>query len=112
MSWDNGYQSPEEQALADRERAEAQQRARMTPFERRLLDYLGEISASLTRLADHSEPFYDLDAATGELKVHHGNAEEIKNVLKGTNTSIAAGDGSDGSAEPVPPPGSAHPNPQ
>lgn len=52
MSWDQGYTSPDERAAQDRAAEEARQRARMQPFERRLLDYLGEISASLAKLAD------------------------------------------------------------
>lgn len=118
MSWDQGYTSPDERAAQDRAAEEARQRARMQPFERRLLDYLGEISASLARIADNSEPFYDLDAASGELKVHHGNADAIAKLLQAIRdvaqpiTSTAAGvDGGVG-AESVVAPDSAHPTSQ
>jgi hypothetical protein len=101
MAWDTGYISPEEQAAQDRAQAEARQRAQMQPFERSVLNVLGEISASLARLTDF---------LTTPLPVpEHTHTFPL---IGGTETRIAAGDGGDVSAEPVDRagPGSAHPN--
>ena len=57
--WGGGWTSPEDQAESDRQRdaaLEAQARAKLAPFERRLLDVLGEISASLSRITDAFTP--------------------------------------------------------
>lgn len=84
MSWDQGYTSPDERAAQDRAAEEARQRARMQPFERRLLDYLGEISASLAKLAAVSV----LDSA--------GVADAVEHL-----STLVAGSSGDGRAVPL-----------
>ncbi|MCV7230716.1 hypothetical protein [Mycolicibacterium komossense] len=83
MGWDSGYKSPDELDAERNAALEAQQRARMSIFEKKLLDTLGEISDSLKTIAENSAPFYEYDAASGELKVHHGVASQIHDLIAG-----------------------------
>lgn len=50
MGWDHGYRSPDEVDAERNAALEAQARAKLSQFERRQLDYLGEISATLAQL--------------------------------------------------------------
>lgn len=119
MPWGAEYQTPDEiaeQRAQQDATLEAQQRAKLSQFERRVVDALTDIAGSLKKIADNSEPFYQLDAQSGELTVHRGCAEHIGNLLAGAllgglQTNTAAGDGGGVSAGPVsPPPGPARPD--
>lgn len=100
MAWDSGFKSPADREKEQLAALEARQRASLQPFERRLLDVLGEIANSLRVISCQMSPAYEIDAETGE--IHRFN-----------ETNAAGPDAGDVSAEPVddpdPRPGSARP---
>lgn len=122
MPWGAEYQTPaelDEQRAQQDAALEAQQRAKLSQFERRVVDALTDIAGSLKTIADNTTPLYELDAQTGDIKVHHGvqsvvhdAANKLAHSLRrASETNTAAGDGGGVSAGPVsPPPGPARPD--
>ena len=125
MAWGAAYETPEEMAekRAQQDAAlEAQQRAKLSQFERRIVDLLTDIAGSLKKIADNGEPIYEVDAQTGRVRVQHGNRAELSRLhlenamlraeLFGDGeTSGSEGDVGTASAGPVTPqPGPARPD--
>lgn len=61
MGWDSGYKSLEEREAEQDAAREAQQRAKLSQFERRLLDTLGGILNQLGRIAAAMDPVVDAE---------------------------------------------------
>lgn len=126
MPWGADYQTPDEiaeQRAQQDATLEAQQRAKLSQFERRVVDALTDIAGSLKKIADNTEPIYEYNAQTGRVRVQHGNRAEVQqyhdDVLRfqrdllglSDETNTAAGDGGGVSAGPVnPSPGPARPD--
>lgn len=124
MAWGAAYETPEEMAekRAQQDAAlEAQQRAKLSQFERRAIDVLTDIAGSLKRLADNMQPIYTLDAESGQVTVQHGNPDEVAQLRADMDemrralfggigeTSGSEGDVGTASAGPVTDPGPARP---
>lgn len=122
MAWGAEYQTPAE---VDEQRAqqdavlEAQQRAKLSQFERRVVDLLTDIAGSMKRIADSSEPVYEYDPQTGRARVLRRSESVERGRLALENamlraergeTSSSEGDVGTASAEPVADPGSARPD--
>lgn len=125
MGWGGEYQTPDEVAeqRAQQDAAlEAQQRAKLSQFERRVVDLLGDIAESVKTFVGNAMPLYSLDAETGEVTVQHGNPDEVAKLRADVDemrralfggigeTSGSEGDVGTASAGPAPTPGPARPD--